>query len=195
MTLATSAAGPLATWCIARTLPLEGGLVDSASDPGGITDCGISLRFALAEVSADPSELPLFDIDHDGHVTAADIRGLTPDLAADVYWRRIWAPGFYGKLSPAMVSWKTFDIAVNTGPKRSALILQFALRALGVAVQADGVVGAVTIAAVAAEAAKDQGGALLAAIRREQAEFYRSLVSQKPALKVFLKGWLNRAAA
>jgi lysozyme family protein len=196
VTLATiSAIDPLAAFAIGRTLPLEGGLVNAAGDPGSITDHGISLRFALAQAALDPAELPLFDIDHDGHVTGSDIAGLTTAEASEIYDRCFWAPGFYAKLTPALLAWKCFDIAVNTGPKRSAMILQAALRSLGVAVRADGVVGAVTIAAVAAEAAKDQGGALLAAIRREQAEFYRSLVSQKPALKVFLKGWLNRAAA
>lgn len=196
MSLATiRATDPLAAFAIARTLPLEGGLVDAAGDNGGVTDHGVSLRFALAEVAADPSELALFDTDHDGRVTAADIRGLTTDEAADIFARCFWAPGFYAKLPTPLLSWKCFDIAVNTGPNRSALILQTALKALGVPVQADGVVGAITLAAVSAEAARDQGGALLASIRREQADFYRNLVLKKPALKPFLKGWLNRAAA
>jgi lysozyme family protein len=99
MTLATvRAIDPVAAWAIARTLPLEGGLVDNPHDPGGVTDHGVSLRWALAEIAAHPDEIALFDIDHDGVVDAADIRGLTPTTAADIYFTAWWKPGWYGRL-------------------------------------------------------------------------------------------------
>lgn len=186
---------PVAAWAIARTLPLEGGLVDNPHDPGGITAWGVSLRYALQAVAARPDELADFDIDHDGHVDRRDIAGLTPDLAADIYFDDWWKPGWYGRLAPALVAWKCFDVAVNTGPGRAARLLQQALGDLGRQLVVDGQVGAGTIAAVAAEAARDQGGALVAALRAEQATFYRGLVMQKPDLGRFLPGWLTRAAA
>jgi lysozyme family protein len=188
---------PVAAWSIARTLPLEGGLVDNPHDPGGITDHGVSLRFALAEVGAHPDELALFDIDHDGDVDAADVRGLTVDTAADVYFACVWKRGWFGGLAPAQLAWKCFDIAVNTGPKRAAIILQKALGSFQVSVATDGDVGPATLAGVARvlERSGDQGVSLLNAIRLQQAAFYRSLAAQKPDLRRFLSGWLTRAAA
>lgn len=186
---------PAAAWAIARTLPLEGGLVDNPHDPGGVTDHGISLRYALQQIAADPQTRRWFDIDHDGDVDRQDIMGLTPDLAADIYFNGWWLTGWYGRLTPALVAWKCFDIAVNTGPKRAALTLQKALAALGANVAVDGSVGPATVTAVKTETTRDQGGALIASIRREQADFYRQLAAREPDLRQFLKGWLNRAAA
>jgi lysozyme family protein len=185
---------PVAAWSIQRTLKLEGGLADSAADPGGVTNFGISLRWALAEIGADPQTARFLDVDHDGHVDRKDIIGLTSDEAADGYFACWWSPGWYASLAPRLVAWKTFDIAVNTGPKRSGLILQKALCAVGEAVAVDAQVGPKTQAAVARQAAKDQAAALLVAIRAEQKHFYERLCVLNPDLVTFKKGWLRRAA-
>lgn len=185
----------MAAFAIARTLPLEGGLLDNPADPGGVTDKGVSLRFALAEAKVHPNTARFFDVDHDGLITAKDISGLTTDQAADIFFATFWLPGWYGLLSPQMVAWKCFDISVNTGPKRAALTLQKALCDAGSPVPVDADVGPGTVAAVSRQAAIDQGVKLLSAIRQEQAAFYRGLVLKEPKLKPFLKGWLNRAAA
>lgn len=186
---------PTAAWAISRTIRLEGGLEDDPSDPGGITDHGVSLRQALAEVGVHPDLLPVLDIDHDGHVTAADIRQLTTGAAAQFYYETFWAPEPYGRLLPAMVAWKVFDIAVNTGPKRAATILQQALNACTQNVGIDGDLGPQTIAAVRRLATAGASDRLLRSIRSCQAGFYRGLAAQEPKLQRFLKGWLNRAAA
>lgn len=186
---------PLAAFAIGRTLPLEGGLVDNPHDPGGVTSHGVSLRFALAEIKADPTLVTWLDIDHDGDVDRQDIMGLTLDEAADVYFNVIWQPYWYRRLAPALVAWKCFDIGVNTGPKRAALILQKSLCAVGANVAVDAVVGPKTVDAVQRQAKADQGTALLAAIRKKQADFYRQTAATDPNLAGFLSGWLNRAAA
>jgi type VI secretion system secreted protein VgrG len=184
---------PKAAFAIARTLPLEGGLVDAAGDGGGLTNYGVSLRYALAEAKLHPDTVRFFDIDHDTHVTRKDIAGLTTDEAVDIYWNCWWQPGWYGLLSPDLIAWKAFDIAVNTGPNRAAIILQKALVDVGAPVAVDAEVGPVTIHTANAQ---PQGGVqLLAALRVEQAAFYRGLALREPTLKPFLKGWLNRAAA
>ena len=186
---------PKAAFAIARTLGLEGGLAESSGDPGGETNYGVSLRYALAEAGLHPETVRFFDIDHDGHVTRKDIVGLTADDAAVVYWQCWWLPGWYANLQPDLVAWKAFDIAVNTGPNRAALLLQKALVALGAQVAVDSVVGPRTVLAVQAEAARDQGGRLLEKVRQLQALFYSGLVAREPALRRFLDGWLRRAAA
>jgi lysozyme family protein len=186
---------PRAAYCIGRTLPLEGGLVDAAADPGGITNKGVSLRYALAEAKLHPDTIRMFDIDHDGHVDRRDIAGLTSDEAADIFFRCWWLPGWYANLVPDLVAWKCFDIAVNTGPNRAALILQKALYVVGRDVARDGAIGTKTIAAVVAENEKNGGVHLLQCMRDGQAYFYRGLVLKEPSLRPFLDGWLARAKA
>jgi lysozyme family protein len=186
---------PVAAWAIARTLPLEGGLADNPQDPGGVTAFGVSLRYALAAVKMTPRAARFFDIDRDGDVDRADIAGLTADAAADIYDELWWRPGWYGRLTPARVAWKAFDIAVNTGPKRAAILLQSALCRIGSSMPIDGDVGPITIDAVQAQARADDGEALMGSLRAEQAGFYRRLAAHAPKLKPFLAGWLNRAAA
>lgn len=182
---------PVAAFAIARTLPLEGGFVDDRADPGGVTDWGVSLRFALAEVGAHPDELALFDVDHNGHVDRWDVAALTRDEAAAVYYSTFWQRYAYGRLQPDMVAWKVFDICVNTGPTRAAIILQEALGDLGHPVTVDGQLGPGTVAATLACRALP----LISALRSRQGQFYSGLAIQKPELQRFLSGWLNRASA
>ncbi len=186
---------PTAAWAIARTLNLEGGLVESPNDPGGATAYGVSLRYALEQAKVRADLRGLFDVDHDGEVDRRDIEGLTRDAAADIYFECWWTPGWYAQLTPALIAWKCFDIAVNTGPKRAARLLQSALSRLGPPLTIDGDIGPATLAAVAAQAERDQGASLIAALRSEQAAFYRALAATQPRLAGFLAGWLNRAAA
>lgn len=186
---------PVAAWAIARTLKLEGGLVEDPRDPGGVTNCGVSLRYALQRVRTHPEAARLFDIDHDGQVDRRDIVGLNADRAAEICFEDWWRPGWQRTLTPPILAWKAFDAAVNTGPRRAAILLQTALCARGAALKIDGVAGPVTLAAARDQAEADQGAALLAALRVAQADFYRLLVSQQPKLKPFLTGWLARAAA
>lgn len=186
---------PAAARAIARTLPFEGGLADVAADPGGITNHGVSLRFALQQIKATPELILLFDVDHNGTVDRRDILGMTADQAAEIFFECWWQPGWYRKLSPELLAWKCFDIAVNTGPVRAALLLQKALVALGSNIPVDGAVGPLTLTAVQSATKADAGAALLAALRKAQAAFYRGLAAQEPDFKTFLAGWLNRAAA
>lgn len=185
---------PVAAFSIAKTLGLEGGLEENPADPGGITNHGVSLRFALQTVTQDPSQLRWFDMDHDGHVTATDIREMTTDDAADVMFAEIWLPGWYGALGPEMLCWKSFDQAVNTGPRRAGVLLQKALCRLGATVAVDSRVGPITLAAVKAAVAKDQGVGLLAMLRKVQADFYERLCALEPDFVTFKRGWLARAA-
>ena len=189
------AVDPVAAFCIGKTLPFEGGLADNKADPGGVTNDGVSLRWALAEIKVDPSTARFLDNDHDGHVDRQDIIGLTSDEAADIFYQCWWIPGWYRRLAPQMVAWKCFDIAVNTGPKRSSVILQKALTRSGVAVTRVAGLSGEIVAAVQAQNAKDQGERLLAAIRAEQRDYYLRLIVLEPKLSVFRNGWLKRAAA
>lgn len=195
MSLAELQRDPTAAWAISRTIALEGGLVNNPADPGGITNYGVSLRFALQEVQAHPDLIPIFDLDHDGHVGPADIRGMTRDEAVEVYYDCIWKPGPFDDIKSVLIAWKLFDVTVNTGPKRAATILQTALNQRGRRVEIDGDLGPETMAAMNSECTLDGGAGLLFAMRQAQSAFYQRLAHREPKLGVFLNGWMARASA
>jgi lysozyme family protein len=160
---------------LARVLRWEGGLVNHPNDPGGITNYGISLRF-LEEKG--------IDVNGDGHVDAADIQSLTPEKIGPIYCSFFWCRAYDELRSEAVASY-LFDMAVNMGQDRSTRIAQ---QAAGVPV--DGKLGPQTVAAL-----DSQPQALaLGNLKALRAQFYRDLAARKPALSVFLKGWLRRAA-
>ena len=175
---------------VAFLLRHEGGLVDDPDDPGGITNFGVSLRFARTAGDLDGDGLLDLDIDGDGDVDAEDIRHLTRADAARVYWTHWWYPLGYDRL-PLRVGVKTLDLAVNMGSKQAHKVIQRAARAHGHALLDDGVLGPKSRAAIDAAGNTD----FLPAIRSEAAGFYRSLAIQRPASAKYLSGWLNRAYA
>jgi lysozyme family protein len=171
----------------ARIMPVllrhEGGLVDHPDDPGGITKYGISLRWLRAEG---------VDVDGDGDIDAADVRGLTHQQAVALYRTHFWQGYGYARLCNVALAGKIFDLAVNMGPSPACRVLQRALRACGRPVAEDGALGPCTIEAALG---LTLGGGLLPAIRAEAAGHYRALIAKNPKLAAFETGWLNRAYA
>ena len=160
----------------------EGGYSDHPADPGGMTQWGISLRFLRATGH---------DIDGDGDIDGQDIRDLTINMAIELYFVEFWEPLGLDEIEAQPVATKILDLAVNTGAGRAVRIVQSALGKIGHKVKVDGGFGPITRAAVN-EADPVE---LLDAIRKGQAAFYRRLAKKKPDMKVFLAGWLVRAAA
>lgn len=169
----------------------EGGLT---TDHAGLTNYGICLKTLQASGDLD------FDLDHDGELTAADLRSLTPEDAMAYYYRHWWMRYGYDRIKDVLVATKTFDLAVNMGSVQAHKLLQRGLRACGVpGVVDDGVIGPITLAAVASVDAR----VLLAAVRGEAAGWYRALVYRRqearrrdgslPDYYPYLAGWLNRA--
>lgn len=163
----------------------EGGLSDHPSDPGGITNFGVSLKFALGE-----KNITLFDIDHDGDVDADDIRKMTKDDASRVYRECWWDRYGYSRIDRQDVATKVFDMSVNMGSSQAHKIVQRACNRLAsTPLDPDGKLGPISIKTI-----NSLGNMpLIDAIRSIQEQFYRDLVQQKPVLAVFLKGWINRA--
>jgi len=154
---------------VEAVLANEGGYSSNAADPGGATNFGISARA------------------HPG-LAVAD---LTRDAAIEIYWREWWLRFRFAEL-PAPAAAKTFDLAVNIGAGAAIECLQRALRACGRPVIEDGAIGAAT----AAQAARTDPAALIAALRSELAAHYRLVASnQGESGQAFLKGWLRRAYA
>jgi len=154
---------------VKRVLADEGGYSENPADPGGATRFGISAR-------SNPG---------------VDIATLTRDAAMEIYWREWWLRFGFARL-PAAIAAKTFDLAVNMGAGHAIECLQRALRACGLPVKEDGVIGAAT----AAQAARAEPAALMAALRSELAAYYRLLAAnQDDNENKFIKGWLIRAYA
>lgn len=154
----------------------EGGLVDNPNDPGGRTNFGISFRW-LEEHG--------IDIDGDGAVTPKDIDTLTPERASSLYARFFWSPAL-DKIESDAVAIYLFDMMVNMGSDRAVRIAQEACGA-----ETDGRLGRKTLEAINAV----QSNSLVDRMREIRSQFYRRLAAKKPALAVFLRGWLSRAAA
>jgi lysozyme family protein len=140
----------------------EGGYSEDENDPGGATKFGISQR-------AYPN---------------LNIAALTLDEAVAIYIADYWSPLHLDELTSRRVQWKVFDIAVNQGVVRAALILQAAL-----SVVEDGAIGTQTIAAANARDEVNLVMRLVAA----QILRYVNLVKAKPQMLTFLLGWVKRA--
>jgi len=142
---------------IGFVLANEGGLSNDPADPGGLTNFGISQK-------SYPN---------------LDIRNLTREDAVQIYQDDFWNKFQYGDITSQRVATKLFDSSVNMGPVRAVRLLQLAVN-----VQADGVLGVQTIAAVNAA---DESN-LMDEFKAQLAKYYCDL--GKPE---FLLGWLRRA--
>ncbi len=159
----------------------EGGYVDHPNDPGGATKYGISLRW-LRELG----DLKWSDVDKDGDVDAQDIKAISKDRAIELYHRFFWTTAKCQHIDDAEIARKVFDMGVNMGNRQAWKLVQ---RACG-GIADDGIVGPKTLGRVNSLDAPR----LLLAIQNTQRAFYKDLAERKPRLRVFLRGWTNRAA-
>lgn len=81
---------------LAFTIAREGGYVNDPDDPGGETKWGISKRY-------HPDE---------------DIKNLTPERAAEIYYEKYWVPSGACNLDPPLCT-VVFDTAVLLGVNRA----------------------------------------------------------------------------
>jgi lysozyme family protein len=113
----------------------EGGFVNHPSDPGGMTNLGVTKAVWEEWV---------------GHtVSESAIRGLTPALVEPLYKAKYW-DRIKGDNLPAGVDYCVFDAAVNSGVRRAVQWLQSVIGAVP-----DGSIGPKTLGAAAEMPAKD----------------------------------------
>jgi lysozyme family protein len=145
----------------------EDGYVNDKADPGGETNSGISKR-------SYPN---------------LDIKNLTLEQAKEIYFRDFWAKCKCEDIEDENIATKFFDLAVHTGIPQAVKLIQRALRAAGISVTEDGIIGAITLSAINKADSTD----LLAALKSEAAGYYRLIANLNPSQKKFIEGWLNRA--
>jgi lysozyme family protein len=149
-----------------QMLASEGGYVNHPSDPGGMTNLGVTKRVWEEWVGRESNE--------------KEMRSLTPEMVEPLYKRKFW-DAVRGDELPAGISYLIFDFAVNAGVGRSIKTLQSAI-----GVTPDGGFGPITLAAVKAQDPVE----LIEKFSQAKEDFYRSLIT----FETFGKGWLNRVA-
>lgn len=150
--------------CLNMLLKHEGGFVNHPSDPGGMTNLGVTKA--------------VYDAYTNRNATEEEMRALTPIDVAPIYRKNYWDRGRCDGL-PSGVDWSVFDWGVNSGVGRSAKALQ---RIVGVT--ADGGIGPMTLKAVANFEPKD----IIVKMHSTRQSFYESLST----FKTFGKGWTRR---
>lgn len=148
---------------LAYVLKDEGGNDDDPSDHGGRTSRGITQR----EYNAWRLEQQL---------PPKDVWTASKAEITQIYHDEYWEP--YCDDFPTGIDYMYFDMAVNAGPYRAAVLLQ---RALGVA--DDGRIGPITRTAIKMA----NVNALIDKYTQAKKAFYISLHQPR-----FVKGWLNR---
>jgi lysozyme family protein len=154
---------------ITNVLKNEGGYVNDPTDKGGETNFGISKR-TYPDIN---------------------IKNLTLNQAKTIYKRDFWDKQQYNNIDNINIAAKIFDLSVNIGVSKANILIQRALRSVGINVSRDGILGIVTLSAIN----KTSSTELLAALKSEAAGYYRSIVASNKKNSKFLKGWLKRAYA
>lgn len=159
----------------ARALPLvlkhEGGFVNHPSDPGGATNKGVTLATFRRYVKPNG--------------TVEDLKAITDEQVATVYYRHYWA-AVNAQALPSGIDYAVFDFAVNSGPARAAQYLQAVL-----GVPQDGRVGPVTIAA----AEKADHRLVVDRLCDNRLAFLKRITSGgKPLWNTFGRGWERRVS-
>ena len=149
-----------------HVLKHEGGYVNHPTDPGGMTNLGVTKAVWEEWVGRESNE--------------KEMRSLTPEMVAPLYRRKYWDK-IQGDNLPDGVDYAVFDMAVNSGPGRAAKFLQELVGA-----KPDGAIGPQTLVAVGKKDPKE----LVTAYNAKRQAFLESL----PTFATFGKGWSTRVA-
>jgi lysozyme family protein len=154
--------------CLAKLLVHEGGYVNHPSDPGGMTNLGVTARVWEEWV---------------GHpVDEKQMKALTPALVAPLYRKKYWDASRANDLVSGL-DYAVFDVAVNSGVGRAIKLLQSSVGATP-----DGGYGSITAALV--KKAEADPARLIELYCAKRLEFLESLKT----FIIFGKGWSRRVA-
>lgn len=158
--------------CLAVLFFNEGGVSNHPADKGGLTNLGVT------QVTYDSYR-------HAKGLPLQPVTMCTTGEATELYHMLYWTPA---KCDTWMepVDLCVFDTAVNSGPKRSLMILQQALGFTGT--QVDGLIGNQTLNAVKLV----QPLVLAQRYCDARERFFYDICAANPSQKVFLSGWVNR---
>ena len=172
--------------CFAYVLKNEGGLSENKSDPGGVTNWGISLRFLREVPEESLKKAGIFE-----GVNEQTIRDLTQSQAEKIYYSEFWTKAPFDKVINTNLGKYIFDMSVHHGLYQAVKITQRAccdVQKVRDYVKDDGIMGPKTLAGI-----NQASFMIIPALIAERAGFMRQLVAVNPKLEVFLDGWLTRA--
>ena len=144
----------------------EGGFVNHPSDPGGMTNLGVTKQTWQEWVGHEVSE--------------KEMRSLTPTMVAPLYKRKYWDACRADDLISGL-DYCVFDVSVNSGVGRAIKLLQSSVGATP-----DGGYGSITAALV--KKAEEDPQRIIELFSAKRLEFLESL----KAFPVFGKGWSRR---
>jgi len=147
-----------------RVLAVEGGFSNHPKDPGGPTNRGVTLA-TFSAFKRRPCSI-------------AELRSISELDVSAIYKAQYW-DAVKGDDLPVGLDYVLFDYAVNSGPSRAVRELQHA-----VGIQADGVMGAMTMQAVKAR----DPAQVIAAVCGQRLAFLKTLKTWS----TFGNGWGNR---
>lgn len=155
--------------CLEKLFVHEGGFVNHPSDPGGMTNLGVTKQVWEEWVGHDVSE--------------KEMRNLTSTMVAPLYKRKYWDACRCDDLVSG-VDYAVFDVAVNSGRGRAIKLLQSCVGATP-----DGGYGPITSALVK-KAQQGDVARLIELYCAKRLEFLQAL----PTFATFGKGWSRRVA-
>jgi len=150
-------------------MKLEGGYVNDSADPGGETNFGISKR----------------------SYPDLDIKNLTKWQAKEIYHRDFWESIWLDQVVNDFIAAELFEQAVNMGPATAIENVQRACNYLGDKLEVDGIMGSHTLHAINQQSSPDPV-ALLKVLNALQFQKYLKLVTDKPEMSKYARGWLRR---
>ena len=149
----------------------EGGFSDHPADRGGATNRGVTLATFQQFYGADR--------------TADDLRAMT-----DEQWLRIFREGYWNRWQADRIASQSLaNLLVDWVWASGSHGITRPQKILGV--EADGIVGEQTLAALAARAPEP----LFHQLKAARIAFVEGIVRENPSQKVFLRGWKNRIEA
>lgn len=154
--------------CLKEILRWEGGYANHPSDPGGMTNLGVTKATYEAWIGYPVNEQIM--------------RNLTHELVAPLYKKMFWDKMRCEAL-PKGFDLCVFDFGVNAGTGRSGKLLQKL-----VGVTQDGIVGPATMAAVEKRVKNIGVAAMIKEFQDARRVYYRGLGT----FSVFGKGWIRR---
>ena len=153
----------------------EGGYVDHPNDPGGATNMGITRKTLARWREVKPWwKLP-----------KSAVKSLNKSEAKVIYKARYWDRIGANSL-PDGIDLALFDFAVNSGPSRAVKTLQAVLK-----VRRDGIVGPITLGAIARNAENIGTRGIIRIICRTRLSFLQRL----KIFPTFGRGWKRRVAS
>src|ERR1700675_410174 len=159
----------------------EGGYSNDENDPRGETNSGIT--HLDLEGHARELNLPL------------DVKELTR-IEAEYFYKKIWWDKYnYNAINSLPIATKIFDMAVNMGAHEAHTLVQRSLTYCGHSeISVDGILGGKSIGAINEICQHGRQADFRIELINEAKWFYEHLVEEKPVLKKFLNGWLERAS-